>query len=144
MGTNIKQFMEFLYLIFYVCPKFWFLDMESYPGPLRPIPAVCKILCSNVSGLASNLSELTVASSQYDILLCSETLVSDMTHVSQLLVPGIGHPVCLYRGKIPQARGKSAYVYEMVTEHFRWLRNITDVPYLVRVIVVAPIGASDH
>ena len=28
--------------------------------------------------LAGNLSDLTVAPSQYDILLCSETLVSDM------------------------------------------------------------------
>ena len=28
-------------------------------------------------GLEGNLSDLTVASSQYDILLCSETLVSD-------------------------------------------------------------------
>ena len=42
---------------------------------------------SNVQGLARNLSDLTVASSQYDILLCSETLVSDMRHVSEILVP---------------------------------------------------------
>ena len=39
-------------------------------------------------GLAGNLSDLTVASSQYDILLYSETLVSDMRHGSDLLVPG--------------------------------------------------------
>ena len=32
-------------------------------------------------GLAWNLSDLTVASSQYDILFCSEILVSDMHHV---------------------------------------------------------------
>ena len=31
--------------------------------------------------------DLTVGSSRYDILLCSETLVSDMRHVSELLVP---------------------------------------------------------
>ena len=37
-----------------------------------------------------NLNDLTVASSQYDMLLCSETLVSDMRHVSELLVPGYG------------------------------------------------------
>ena len=34
-------------------------------------------LCSNVRGLSKNLSDVTVASSQYDMLLCSETLVSD-------------------------------------------------------------------
>ena len=55
---------------------------------------------------SSNVRDLTVASSQYDILLCSETLVSDMCHV---LVPGFGRPV-LYRGKMPRARGMAAYV----------------------------------
>ena len=40
-------------------------------------------------------SDLTVASSQYDILLCSETLVSDMRHVSPVLAPGFGRPVLI-------------------------------------------------
>ena len=53
----------------------------------------CRILCSNVRGLVGNLSDLTVASSRYDKLLCSETMVSDMRHVSDLLVPGL---VALY------------------------------------------------
>ena len=61
------------------------------PGPRRPVPAVCRILCSNVRPLAGNLSDLTVASSHYDILLCSETLVSEMRHMSEVLVPGFGH-----------------------------------------------------
>ena len=64
--------------------------METNPSPQRPAPAVCRILCSNVQGLAGYVSDLTVASSQYDILLCSETLVSHMRHVSELLVPGFG------------------------------------------------------
>ena len=59
-------------------------------------------------GLAGNLSDLTVASSQYDILLCSETLVSDMRHVSGVLVPGFGRAVLLCRGKMPRARGNAA------------------------------------
>ena len=61
-------------------------------------------------GLAGSLSDLTVASSQYAILLCSETLVSDMRHVSEVLVPGFGRPVLLCRGKMPRARGLAAYV----------------------------------
>ena len=73
--------MDFLYLIYYGCLRLRFLDVETNPGPRRPVAAVCRILCSNVRGLAGNLSDLTVASSQYDILLCSETLVSDMRHV---------------------------------------------------------------
>ena len=66
--------------------------------------------CSNVRGLAGNLSDLTVASFQYDILLWSETLVSDMRHVSEVLVPGFGRPVLLCLGKMPQACGMPAYV----------------------------------
>ena len=62
-----------------------------------------QILCNNVRGLARNLGDLTVASSQYDILLCSETLVSDVRRVSDLLVPGFGRPVLLCRGKIPNS-----------------------------------------
>ena len=71
---------------------------------------VSRILCGNVWGLAGNLSDLTVASSQYDILLCSETLDSDMRHVSEVLVPGFCCPVSLCRGKMPLARGMAAYV----------------------------------
>ena len=45
-------------------------------------------LSGNVRGLSGNLSDLAVAFSQYDILLCSETLISDLCHMSELLVPG--------------------------------------------------------
>ena len=103
-------FMDFLYLIFYCCLRLRFLDVETNPGPRRPVPAVCRIVRSNGPGLAWNLSDLTVASSQCDILLCSETLVSDVSHVSEVLVPGFGRPVLLCRGMMPQARGMAAYV----------------------------------
>ena len=85
--------------------------MESNPGLQHPVPAVCRILCSNVQGHAGNLSDLTVALSQYDILLCSETLVSDMCCLLELPFPRFGHPVLLCRGKMPRARG-------MAAEHF--------------------------
>ena len=84
--------------------------METKPGPRRPVSDVCRILCSNVRGLAGNLSYLTVASSQYDILLCSETFVSDMSHVSEVLVLGFGGPVLLCRGKMPRAHGMAACI----------------------------------
>ena len=90
--------------------RLWFLDVETNPGLQPPVPDVCRILCSNVRGLAENLSDLTVAWSQYYILLCTKTLVSDMRHVSELLVPGFGRPVLLCRGRMPRARGKAAYV----------------------------------
>ena len=108
--------MEFIYLIFYACLNLRFLDVEINSGLPFSVPAVCRILCRNVRGLAGNLSDLTVALSQYDILFCSETLVSDMRQVSELLVPSFGHPV-LCRGKTPRPVGWR-HMYEMVTEHF--------------------------
>ena len=68
-------------------------------------------------GLSGSLSDLAVASSQYDILLCSETLISDLRHVTELLVPEFGCPVLLCRGKLPHARGMAAYIRDGY-EHF--------------------------
>ena len=93
--------MEFIYLFFLnACLRLRFPDVETNPGQRRPVPPVCRVLCSNVRGLAGNLSDMTVASSQYDILLCSETLVSDSRQVSELLVPGFGRPVLFCRGRM--------------------------------------------
>ena len=69
---------------------------------------LCITICSNVLGLVRNLSDLSVASSQYYMRLCSETLVSDSRHVSEILVPD--RPFLLCRGKMPRARLMAAYV----------------------------------
>ena len=61
-------------------------------------------------GLAGSLRELTVASSQYDILLCTETLVSDMCYVLTLLIPRFDGPVLLCWGKMLCTQGMAAYV----------------------------------
>ena len=106
--------MDFLYLIFYGCLRLRFLDVETNPGPCRPVPDVCRIVCSNVRGLAGNLSDLTVASSQYDILLRSETLVSDMRHVS---VPVSIALSCCVGARCLRHVGW-LHTFEMVTEHF--------------------------
>ena len=86
---------NFYILFFYAGLRLPFLDVETNPGQGRPVPTVFRQLCSKVQALTGNLSDLTVASFRYDILLCSETLVSDMRHVSELLVPGFGCPVLL-------------------------------------------------
>ena len=65
---------------------------------------------SNMRCLTGNLSDVTVASSQYDILLCSETLVSDMRHVSEVLVLGFSRTFFVCLGKIPRTPGMAAYV----------------------------------
>ena len=59
------------------------------------------VICEAWPGM---LSDLTVALSQYDILLCS-----DMHYMSESLVPGFGCPV-LWLGKMPRAQGMAAYV----------------------------------
>ena len=105
--------MEFPYLILNAILRLRFLHAETNPGPRRPVPDVYRISCSNVRGLAGNLSDLTVASSQYEILLSSETLVSNLRYMSELHVPGFGRIVLLCRGKIPRAR-----------ICMRWLRSI--------------------
>ena len=46
---------------------------------------------------------------KYDLLLCSETLVSDRRHISEFLVPGFDRPVLLCRDGVPRARGMAAY-----------------------------------
>ena len=86
------------------------MDVETNLRPWRPVPVVCRIVCSNVRGLAGNHSDLTVASSHYDVLFCSEILVSDMRHGSELLVPSFGRPVLLSPGKMPRARGMAVYI----------------------------------
>ena len=78
-----------LHLIFYACLELWFPDVEINPDPQCPVPGACRILCSNVRALSKNLRDVTVASSHYDLLLCSETLVSHRCHISELLVPGL-------------------------------------------------------
>ena len=54
---------------------------------LTPACSVLFLLCSNVWSRSKNLSNLTMALSQYDILLCSEAWVSDLCHIFELLVP---------------------------------------------------------
>ena len=109
--------MDFLYLIFYGCLRLRFLDVETNPGPRRPAAAVCRILCSNVRGMAGNLSDQTVASSQYDILLCSETLVSDMRHVSEVMIPGSVALSCCVGARCLGPVGW-LHTFEMVMVHF--------------------------
>ena len=101
--------MEFLYLIFYACLRLRFLDVETNPAPWCPMPAEYS---SNVWGLAGNLSDMTVTSFQYDILLCSETLVS--------YASGVGVAGSLFRSPCIVVRARCLgsegwlHTYEMV------------------------------
>ena len=52
-----------------------------------------------VQGLFGHLSNLAVASSQYDILLCSETLVSDLLDLG-LRFAGPWSQICWFLGSV--------------------------------------------
>ena len=110
--------MEFLYLIFYACLRLRFLDVETNPGTRRAVPAVCRILRSNVRGLAGNLGDQTVGSSQYDIMLCSETLVSQICVTCRSC--WIPDSVALSSYDEARCIGPQEWLhtFEMVTEHF--------------------------
>ena len=104
-------------LFFYACPRLRFLYVETDPGPQRPVPTVCKMLCSNVRGLARNITDLAEALSQYDILLCSETLVLDMSHASELLISDSIALSCWAGTRYLGPEGWP-HANEMTTEHF--------------------------
>ena len=72
-----------------------------------------------LASAAGNHSDLTVASSQYDILLCSETLVSDMRHVSEILHGSLIRSPCLV---VPAGQDASGLGDGCIRT--RWLRRI--------------------
>ena len=82
-------------------------DIETHPGPNRP--KYFNLLYSNIRGLHGNITDLSVASSKFDIICCSETLVSDMRHVSELLLPNFNKPLLLRRNALPRAQGMCIY-----------------------------------
>ena len=94
--------MIFILLIVYACLELWFPDVETNTGPQCLVHGACRILCTNVLSLSRNLSNVPVASSQFDLLLCSETLISDRHHILELLVPGFSRTV-LCRDGMPRA-----------------------------------------
>ena len=106
-----------LHLKFYSCLRVRFPDVETNPGPRCPVAASCRILCSNVRGLSGNLSDLAVALSEYDILLCSETLVSDcvMFQSSWVRSPCVVVPVCCASCLVPVGW---RHMCEMDMKHF--------------------------
>ena len=89
--------------------KFMYLDVEPTRAPSFLFFTVCRILRSNVRGLSKMLSDLNMTFSQYDDISLVETLVSDLCHVSDSLVPGFGHTV-LCRDRMSRALGLATYM----------------------------------
>ena len=75
-------------------------DIHPNPGPHNN--NFCRVMYANIRGLKSNIQELTLSSTNFDIIFCSETLVSELRHVSELLIPNFRKPG---RNSIPRALG---------------------------------------
>ena len=68
-------------------------DVETNPGPRGK----CRVLYHNIRGLMRNFKDLQIASRDYDIILCSETMVTSRRHVSELLIPDFNNPTLLLK-----------------------------------------------
>ena len=85
-------------------------DIESNPGPGSDTRV--RVLVSNIRGLNANCYELGVAGSDYDVLVCPESKVSDRRPLSDLRISGIGYPQQRLRNSTPVAKGVALYVRE--------------------------------
>ena len=54
--------------------------------------------------------DLQIACHKYDIILCSETLVSNRRHISEISLPGFNNPTLLLRDSRPRIRGLATYI----------------------------------
>ena len=141
--VNIREFMEFLYLIFYACVRLRFLDVEPNPGLRRPVPDV---------------QSLPQDDRIFDCLLISMAAVqAEDVRASFLFVGDLNAQDQEWFGSITTNRhGVAAFDFATVPgcdqlvvgpPHARGGTLdllITDVPDLVQVSVVAPISDSDH
>ena len=85
-------------------------DVELNPGPVKGRNRQCRVLYSNIRGLYGNLHDLIVASKGFDILLCSETLVTNFKRIAELCIPGFKRPILLKCNEINRAQGMSVYI----------------------------------
>ena len=111
MGKTFNTFDCFLYIVYIVVVilhisfiVFFLLilsgDVELNPGPVNGRNRQCHVLYSNIRGLYGNLHDLIVASKGFDILFCSETLVSNFRHIAELSIPGFKRPILFKRNEI--------------------------------------------
>ena len=99
-----------LFLLYYACLVLRYPDVEVNPGPRVGTSGRCRLMFCNINGLFGNLSELSVAASGFDLVMCAETKVSTFRHSSELLLPGFVKPTLLLRGARPNGLGLALYV----------------------------------
>ena len=75
----------FFYLSYWLCLLIVCGDIVSNPGPGSDRRV--RVLYSNIHGLHANLDELAVARSDYDVLVCAQSKISDRRLLSELRIP---------------------------------------------------------
>ena len=112
-------------------------------------------------GLAGNLSDLTVASSQYYILLCSDTFISDMRHSRVCGVRQNLYVFSLYRNpdlddrifdcllkstsseQVEDVRASFLFVGDLNGHHQEWLGSTTTNRHGVAAFDFATVSGCD-
>ena len=85
-------------------------DVELNPRPVNGRNQKCHVLYSNIRGLYGNLNDLIVASKGFDILFCSETLVSNFWHIAELSISGFKNPILFKRNEVNRAQRMAVYI----------------------------------
>ena len=85
-------------------------DVELNSGTVNGRNRQCRVLYSSIRGLYGNLHDLIVPPKGFDILFCSETLVSNFSHIEELSISGFERPILLKRNEINRAQGMAVYI----------------------------------
>ena len=90
-GTmGIIKMYYFFYLSYWLRLVLMFVVVELNLDPGSD--NMVRVLYSNIRGLHANLDELAAAKSDYVVLACAESRVSDRRHLSEIRIPGFGCP----------------------------------------------------
>ena len=116
MSKTFNTFDCFVYIVILHISFIVFLllilsgDIELNPGPVNGRNRQFRVLYSTIRGLYGNLHDLIVASKGFNILFCSETLVSNFRHIAELSIPGFKRPILFKRNEINRAQGTAVYI----------------------------------
>ena len=72
-------------------------DIESNPGLIKHNSMIFHCI---VKGLKTNLNDLSVASASFDMLYCTETIVSSSRHKLELIIPNFISLILFLRNEI--------------------------------------------
>ena len=86
-----------------------FSDVEENPRP-RASHRFCRAMYANLRALHKNLLDLSLTARVVDVVFCSETFVSSMGPISELMVAGFGQSMQLLGDGVNRFRRLIVYV----------------------------------